>query len=177
MKEKNTNLPRSEAAAILNQAGLRRLVYELAREHRQLRLPLLGVAAAGAALAANPDNPDLRREAREAWQRLNAVVEGHFARADEAELLRGASQLKVLPPDTADALIEVCDKLEERARRIAGVDFDAASPDAAKNAGLAMRDIAVALDEMTAREEREVMPRLRHALYGLSAAANHIKSH
>ncbi len=171
MKEKSANLPRTEAAAILNQAGLRRLVYELAQEHRQLRLPLLKVAAAGAALAANPDNADLRREARQAWRRLDTVMEGHFARADDAELLRGASQMKVLPPATADALIELCDKLEELARRIARVDFDAASPSAARDAGLAMRDIAVALDEMTAREEREVMPRLQHALYGLGEAA------
>ncbi len=176
MKEESRNLPQAESAGNLNQARLRLLVYELAQEHRQLRLPLLAVAAAGAALAANPDHPTLRREARQAWRKLDAVMEVHFARAEDAELLRGASQMKLLPPDAADTLIKVCEKLEELAHRIARIDFEAGSPDAVKNAGLAMRDIAVALDDMAAREEREVIPRLQHALYGLSKAVGHAKS-
>ena len=155
----------ARSAAYLDSIKLRVLVYDLSREHTNLRLPLINVAASGASLAANPSNPQFRREARQAWHDLGAVIDRHLDRKDDQTLVNSAERLKLLPHAVAEAMIAACEKLTGVAHQISQVDFDHDPADAVARAGDAMRGFAAALDDFTIREERELLRRLQRILF------------
>lgn len=165
MEAQNQTTRAARSAAYLDSIKLRVLVYDLSREHTKLRLPLINVAASGASLAANPANPQFRREAREAWHELGALIDRHLDQKDDETLLSAAERLKLLPHAVAEAMIAACEKLTEVAHQISKVDFEHDPADTVAGAGEAMRKFAAALDDFTVREERELLRRLQRILF------------
>lgn len=154
-----------QARAYLDSLKLRMLVFDLSREHQRIRLPLVNLAASGSALAANPLNPELRREAREAWNQMMAMVERHLEQERDAALASSAEKLNLISPSLREAVTQACDRLNELAHQISAVDFERASAQSVAQAGDSMRKFAVALDDLAAREEHELLPKLRRFLF------------
>jgi|GEM_PF-2821315 len=155
------NRPRN----FLDAPRLRTLVYELSREHQQLRLPLLRVADRGIALAANPADTASRRQAREAWQELLRIVDLHMERHEDEELVESAESLRLVPDSVARGMLDVCARLKQLEYQVSQIDFDQSPPPMLARAGEAMRQFATAMDDLANREERDVLPRLQRLLY------------
>ncbi len=155
----------SRPKVFLDAPRLRTVVYELSRGHARLRLPLLKLAAAGSALAANPTSATSRQEAREAWKQTLDVIEQHMGRREDEDLLENAERLRLLPDVVAKGMLDVCNKLREQEYQLSQIDFEESPPELIARAGEAMRRFAATLDDLAVREDRELLPRLQHLLY------------
>lgn len=162
-----------QAWAYLDSLKLRILIFELSREHERLHLPLVNVAACGSAVAANPVNPEFRREAREAWNQMMAVVERHLQQKNDLALASSAEKLNLISSSLREAVAQACDWLSHLAHQISGVDFERASAESVAQAGDSMRKFAVALDDLAVREEHELLPKLHRMLFEHTSPARH----
>ncbi len=146
-------------------ARLRHIAYELTRAHVQLRLPLIRLADAGRNLAANPVSSDVRSKAHEAWTEMLQVVDLALAHQTDEELLEHTERLRLVPDVVAEGMLGVCNRLKELESQISQVDFQQSSAELLAQAGEAMRELAAALNDLTLREDRDLLPAVRRLLY------------
>ena len=154
------------ASAIRIDAGIRSLSEELNREDSQLRSRLLDAALAGLRLERNPQSPELRRDAAQLWATLEPVLSHHLD-AQEKELLpwlEGQGGLALAAGDKIRAY-------HERLRKLVGAMANAGAgrlTDArARELGLALKGLAVGLDDAIDDEQRRLFPSIRNALFSV----------
>jgi len=123
------------------------------------------VGAAGGALVADPQSSVSKVKAREAWQELVDLIEHHMSRKEDEQLLQSAEALKLLPETVAKEMLEVCERLKGLEHRISAIDLEHSPTETIVAAGDAMRNFAVILDDLSVREDRELLPPLRKILY------------
>jgi len=156
---------REQAQAYQDSLKLRALVVDLRYEHERIHLPLVNLAAAASALAVNPQHPEFRREAREAWSQMLRVVERHLGQKSDVLLARSAERLNLVSPAMREAVTVACERLSEFARAISSVDLEGASAESVAQAADSMRRFAIALDDLAALEEHELLPKLQRMLF------------
>jgi Hemerythrin HHE cation binding domain len=155
----------AKARAVPTRAALS----ELGREDSELRDHLLDAAVAGATLARDPADRELRDEAALAWKALASGVAHHLASEDELVLPWAASQHAV----RAELINRARDrhrKLQRLAKAVAAVSFEQGRNAEVKRAARALLQLAVHLDDLIDGEERELFPILRRSLFGTNRA-------
>lgn len=155
---------RGKTRAAVQPDKARAALSDLEREDSAIRDHLLDAAVAGATLARDPADRDLRGEAARAWQALAAGVAHHLASEDDMVLPYAAAQDNI-PPAVMNRARERQRKLRRLAKTVAGVDFESASTPAVKRAARALLRLAVHLDDLIDGEERELFPILQRSLF------------
>lgn len=155
---------RRKAGGVVQPEKARAALSELEREDSAIRDHLLDAAVAGATLARDPADPELRAEAARTWQALAAGVARHLASEDDLVLPYAASQHNV-PPAVMNRARERQRKLRRLAKTVAAVEFESASTPAVKRAARALLRLAVHLDDLIDGEERELFPILQRSLF------------
>jgi hemerythrin-like domain-containing protein len=146
-------------------------VTHLEDEHAELQSHLLDTAVAGATLARDPANPDLRAEAARAWTKMGAIISSHLTSEDDVVLPWAAAQ-PGFPPKLLARARDRHEKLQRLTKTLARVDF-LKDPDAdVVRAGKALLAFAVHLDDLIDGEERDLFPMLHRSLFAAVAASS-----
>ncbi len=154
------------ASAALIDAGIRSLSEELNREDSHLRSRLLDAALAGLRLERNPESPELRRDAALLWATLEPVLSHHLD-AEDQELppwLEGQGGLALAAGDKIRAYH---DRVRKRVGAMANAGADRLTDARAREVGLALKGLAVGLDDAIDDEERRLFPSIRKALFSV----------
>jgi iron-sulfur cluster repair protein YtfE (RIC family) len=147
-------------------APTRAALSELGRQDSALRDQLLDAAVAGATLARDPSDRELRHEAARAWKALASGVAHHLASEDDLVLPWAASQ-DTVPAQVMNRARERHRKLKSLAKTVAAVSFERARNPEVKRAARALLQLAVHLDDLIDGEERELFPILQRSLSGV----------
>ncbi len=150
-------------------APTRAALSELGRQDSALRDQLLDAAVAGATLARDPSDRELRQEAAQTWTALASGVAHHLASEDDLVLPWAASQHTV-PAQVMTRARERHRKLRSLAKTVAAVSFERARNPEVKRAARALLQLAVHLDDLIDGEERELFPLLQRSLSGAHRA-------
>jgi hypothetical protein len=156
---------RPKRAAKQRTPPTRAALSELGRQDSALRDHLLDAAVAGATLARDPADRDLRREAALTWKALASGVAHHLASEDELVLPWAASQHAV-PVKVMNRARERHRKLQHLAKTVAAVSFERARNPEVRRAARALLQLAVHLDDLIDGEERDLFPILQRSLLG-----------
>ena len=158
-----------EAAAMsaaLIDAGIRGLSEELNREDSHLRSRLLDAALAGLRLERNPESPELRRDAAQLWATIEPVLSHHLD-AEEKELLPWLEGQGGLALAAGDKIRAYHDGLRKQVGAMANAGADRLTDAQAREIGLALKGLAVGLDDAIDDEERRLFPSIRNALFSV----------
>ncbi len=157
----NSRAPRAAAART---AQVRAALTELEREDSAMRTHLLDAAVAGATLARDPADRELRKEAERAWNSLASVVSHHLTSEDDLVLPWAASHHAVSPA-LMDRARERHRKLQRLAKTVSAASFQKGRDPGVKRAARALLALAVHLDDLIDGEERELFPVLQRTLF------------
>jgi Hemerythrin HHE cation binding domain len=160
---------RGKRAAKAHTAPTGAALSELGRQDAALRDHLLDAAVAGATLARDPADRELRREAAQTWKALASGVARHLASEDELVLPWAASQHSV-PAEVMNRARERHRKLQSLAKTVAAVSFERGRDADVRRAARALLQLAVHLDDLIDGEERELFPILQRSLFGAHRA-------
>lgn len=155
------------ASAIRIDAGIRSLSEELNREDSQLRSRLLDAALAGLRLERNPESPELRRDAAQLWATLEPVLSHHLD-AEEKELLPWLEGQGGLALAAGDKIRAYHDRLRKLVGTMANAGAARLTDAQAREIGLALKGLAVGLDDAIDDEERRLFPSIRKALFSVA---------
>jgi iron-sulfur cluster repair protein YtfE (RIC family) len=161
--------PRGKRVASKRSAPTRAALSELGRLDSALREHLLDAAVAGATLARDPADRDLRRDAAQTWKALASGVARHLASENELVLPWAESQHSV-PAGVMSRARERHRKLQRLAKTVAAVSFEKARDAEVRRAARALLQLAVHLDDLIDGEERELFPILQRSLFGAHRA-------
>lgn len=144
--------------------AMKTLLEELRGEDAGMENWLVDAASAGLALASHPSDRGRRETAARAWRAMSPILAHHLTSEDEtvlpwADLQRGASH----------ALIERVKKQHRKLRQLVktinGAAFESDADERVAQAGQALCDFAVGLDDLIAGEQRDLFPMLRRILF------------
>jgi hemerythrin-like domain-containing protein len=155
---------REQRGARAGTAQVRAALTELEGEDTAMQAHLLDAAVAGATLARDPGDRELRGEAERAWKALESVVSHHLTSEDDVLLPWAASQKAVSRGLVAKAR-ERHRKLRRLAKTIASVSFQSGRDAEVKRAARALLSLAVHLDDLIDGEERVLFPVLQRTLF------------
>ena len=148
------------------EAGLVRLYQELNREDSPLRSCLLDAAIAGLRLTRNPDSLDLRRDAAQIWAMIEPVL-SHHLEAEDTEVIPWLNQRQPLSQETSRRIRRSHSRLRTLVAMIGEANADNLVTSHARDAGRALVNLVMDLDDAIDDEERRLFPALRRALFGI----------
>jgi response regulator of citrate/malate metabolism len=151
-------------------AGIRRLSEALNREDSQLTSFLLDAALAGLRLERNPESRELRRDAARIWATIEPIL-SHHLEAEDSELLPWLDRQGGLSPEGGRKVHECHHRLRTLMGAIANSDTDRLSDAHTRDAGRALRGLAVYLDDAIDDEQRRLFPTIQRALSALGRCA------
>jgi DNA-binding response OmpR family regulator len=154
------------ASAARVDAGIRSLSEELNREDSRLRSRLLDAALAGLRLERNPESPELRRDAAQLWATIEPILSHHLD-AEEKDLLPWLERQGGLAPAAGRKVREYHDHLRKLVGVMANVGADRLTDAQAHETGLALKGLAVGLDDAIDDQERRLFPSIRKALFAV----------
>jgi iron-sulfur cluster repair protein YtfE (RIC family) len=160
---------RGKGAAKVGTSEAKAALSDLGRQDSALRDHLLDAAVAGATLARDPADLELRAEATRAWKALASGVARHLASEDDLVLPYAASQHSV-PATVMNRARERHRKLQRLAKTVAAVSFERGSTAQVTRAARALLQLAVHLDDLIDGEERDLFPILQRSLFGAHPA-------
>jgi hypothetical protein len=161
--------PRGKRVAKVRTVPTRAALSELGRQDSALRDHLLDAAVAGATLARDPADPQLRHEADLTWKALASGVAHHLASENELVLPWAESQHSV-PTGVMNRARERHRKLRSLAKTVAAVSFERGRDGEVRRAARALLQLAVHLDDLIDGEERDLVPILQRSLLGAHRA-------
>jgi CheY-like chemotaxis protein len=145
-------------------AAIRSLSVELNCEDSELRSHLLDAALAGLRLERNPKSVELRRDAAQVWALIEPILSHHLD-AEDSQLLPWLEQQGGLSPQSAQKVRAYHDRLRTLIGAMINVGADGLTDAQARAVGLALRGLAVSLDDAIDDEERRLFPTIRRALF------------
>ena len=154
------------ASAAHIDAGIRSLSEELNREDSQLRSRLLDAALAGLRLERNPESPELRRDAAQLWATLEPVLSHHLD-AEEKQLLPWLEEQGGFALAAGDKIRAYHDRLRKLVGAMANAGAARLTDAQAREIGLALKGLAVGLDDAIDDEQRRLFPSIRNALFSV----------
>lgn len=161
-----SELEATAASGVRVNAGIRSLSEELNREDSQLRSRLLDAALAGLRLERNPESQELRRDAAQLWATIEPVLSHHLD-TEEKDLLPWLDRQGGLAPAAGRKIRAYHDRLRKLVGAMANADADRLTDAQAREIGLALRGLAVGLDDAIDDEERRLFPSIRKALFAV----------
>src|SRR5215469_12781919 len=153
------------------EAGIVRLYQDLNREDSQLRSCLLDAAIAGLRLTRNPESLDLRRDAARVWTVIEPIL-SHHLEAEDTKVIPWLNQRQPLSQETRRRIQRNHSRLRTLVAMIGEANADNLVTSHARDAGRALVNLVMDLDDAIDDEERRFFPALRKALfavYGCSA--------
>jgi hemerythrin-like domain-containing protein len=138
---------------------------ELNREDSRLRSHLLDAALAGLRLERNPESRELRRDAAQLWSTIEPVLSHHLD-TEEKDLLPWLKRQGGLAPAAGRKIRAYHDRLRKLVGAMANAGADLLSDADARGIGLALRGLAVSLDDAIDDEENRLFPTIQKALFG-----------
>ncbi len=154
------------ASAVRVDAGISGLSEELNREDSQLRSRLLDAALAGLRLERSPESLELRRDAAQLWSTIEPVLSHHLD-TEEKDLLPWLERQGGLAPAAGRKIRAYHDRLRKLVGAIANAGSDRLTDAQARKIGLALRGLAVGLDDAIDDEQRRLFPSIRKALFSV----------
>ncbi len=154
------------ASAVRVDAGISGLSEELNREDSQLRSRLLDAALAGLRLERHPESPELRRDAAQLWATIEPVLSHHLD-TEEKDVLPWLERQGRLAPAAGRKIRAYHDRLRKLVGAMANAGADGLTDAQALEIGLALRRLAVCLDDAIDDEERRLFPSIRKALFAV----------
>ncbi|MHB8381408.1 MAG: hemerythrin domain-containing protein [Candidatus Binataceae bacterium] len=151
-------------------AGILRLSEELNREGSQLTSYLLDTALAGLRLTRNPQSRDLGRDAAQIWTVIEPILSHHLD-AEDSQLLPWLDQQRGLSPEVGRKVRECHHRLRTLMDTIVSCGADCLTEAEAHDAGQAMSELAVSLDDAIDDEERRLFPTIQKALFASGRGA------
>lgn len=148
------------------EAGIVRLYQELNREHSQLRSCLLDAAIAGLRLTRNPESLDLRRDAARVWAVIEPIL-SHHLEAEDTKVIPWLNQQQPLSPATMRRIRRSHSRLRTLVAMIGEANADNLVTSHARDAGRALVNLVMDLDDAIDDEERRLFPALRKALFAI----------
>lgn len=145
-------------------AGIRSLSEELNREDSLLRYRLVDAALAGLRLERNPESPLLRLYAAQLWAVIEPILSHHLD-AEEKDLLPWLERQRGLAPAAGRKIRESHGRLRKLAGAMAKAGADRLTDAEAREIGLALKGLAISLDDAIDDEERRLFPSIRKALF------------
>ncbi len=163
-----TKIPQSQTRTDLRE--IKRVAQRFVSEDSRLKKPLLDAAVAGIVLAFKPDHREMRRQAAQAWGKLETVLWEHLAR-EEDKLVPWAENLRHFPPEILERIEHRIANIRILAHKIGTIDFERDPDEAVADAGAALSLLAVKLDDLIESEEIKLMPNVQRAMAELAADA------
>jgi DNA-binding response OmpR family regulator len=158
-------LPRADTPARID-AGISSLSEELNREDSQLRSLLLDAALAGLRLERNPESPPLRLDAAQVWAVIEPILSHHLD-VEENDLLPWLERQRGFAPAAARKIRAYHSRLRKLVGAMANAGADRFTDAQARATGLALRRLAVSLDDAIDDEERRLFPSIQKALFAV----------
>ena len=146
-----------------NEAGIARLYQELNREDSQLRSCLLDAAIAGLRLTRSPESLDLRRDAAQLWAVIEPIL-SHHLEAEDTKVIPWLNQRQPLSQETRRRIQRSHSRLRTLVAMIGEANADNLVSSHARDAGRALVNLVMDLDDAIDDEERRLFPALRRAL-------------
>jgi DNA-binding response OmpR family regulator len=146
-------------------AGIRHLWLELNREDSRLRSHLLDAALAGLRLERSPESRELRRDAAQLWSTIEPILSHHLD-TEEKDLLPWLKRQGGLAPAASRKIRAYHDRLRKLVGAMANAGADLLDDADARGIGLALRGLAVSLDDAIDDEEHRLFPTIQKALFG-----------
>jgi len=140
------------------------LLAELGREDSGMQRWLLDAAVSGLALTIDSGSAENRERAARAWDAIRPILSHHLL-SEEETVLPWAERDDGFSPALASRIRDQHQKLRGIAERISSVAFASDSNARVAEAGRALRDFAVCLDDLIAGEQRELFPAVRRVLF------------
>ncbi len=162
---KTAQRPRADTPARID-AGIRTLSGELNREDSQLRSRLLDAALAGLRLERNPESSPLRLDAAQVWAVIEPILSHHLD-AEERDLLPWLERQRGFAPAAARKIRAYHGRLRKLVGAMANAGADRLTDAQARETGLALRGLAVTLDDAIDDEERRLFPSIQKALFAV----------
>ena len=147
-------------------ARILRLYQELNREDSQLRSCLLDAAIAGLRLTRNPDSLDLRRDAAQVWAVIEPIL-SHHLEVEDTEVIPWLSQRQPFSQETRRRIQRSHSRLRTLVAMIGEASSDNLVTSHARDAGRALVNLVMDLDDAIDNEERRLFPALRRALFAI----------
>ncbi|MBV8135158.1 MAG: hemerythrin domain-containing protein [Deltaproteobacteria bacterium] len=148
------------------EAGIARLYQELNREDSQLRSCLLDAAIAGLRLTRSPESLDLRRDAAQIWAVIEPIL-SHHLEAEDTKLIPWLNQRQPLSRETRRRIQRSHSRLRTLIAMIGQANADRLVTAHARDAGRALVNLVMDLDDAIDDEERRLFPALRKALFAI----------
>lgn len=147
------------------QARVEEVLASLSSEDSELSKRLLDAAVAGAVVARQPADANLRAEATQAWNSIRPLIVNHLASQQEI-ILPWARMRPDFPLDLILRAHEQHLRLRHLAETVDAVSFLAGSDEEVVKAGAALTAFAVCLDDLIDGESRDLFPMIQRSLRG-----------
>ena len=131
-----------------------------------MRSRLLDAALAGLRLERNPESPELRRDAAQLWATLEPVLSHHLD-AEEKQLLPWLEGQGGFALAAGDKIRAYHDRLRKLVGAMANAGAARLTDAQAREIGLALKGLAVGLDDAIDDEQRRLFPSIRNALFSV----------
>jgi len=148
------------------EAGILRLYQELNREDSQLRSCLLDAAISGLRLTRNPESHELRHDAAQIWAVIEPIL-SHHLEAEDTKVIPWLNQRQPLLQETRRRIQRSHSRLRTLIAMIGEANADNLVTSHARDAGRALVNLVMDLDDAIDDEERRFFPALRRALFAI----------
>jgi hypothetical protein len=148
------------------EAGIVRLYQELNHEDSQLRSCLLDAAIAGLRLTRNPESLDLRRDAAQVWAVIEPIL-SHHLEVEDTKVIPWLNQRQPPSQETRRRIQRSHSRLRTLVAMIGEANADNLVTSHAREAGRALVNLVMDLDDAIDDEERRLFPALRKALFAI----------